>query len=55
MKNTKRELIHIRLDKNTHAKLKKCANKDHRNISNTVRMLIDEYITEKEKKLEGGL
>ncbi|AEI14836.1 CopG-like domain-containing protein DNA-binding protein [Flexistipes sinusarabici DSM 4947] len=55
MQTTKRELIHIRLDKKTHSKLKKYAKKDHRNISDTVRMLIDSYIIEKEKNLKGDL
>ncbi|MEC9493198.1 hypothetical protein [Flexistipes sp.] len=55
MQTTKRELIHIRLDKKTHSKLKKYAKKDHRNISDTVRMLIDSYIIEKEKILKGDL
>lgn len=48
MREKKREMIHIRLDSDVHKKLKSFAAKDHRSISDTIRMLIDKYISEKE-------
>ena len=50
MRAKKREMIHIRLDSDKHQLLKKYAAKDHRSISDTVRMLIDKWLEEKEIK-----
>lgn len=46
-----REQIHVMVDKDTLDMLKKCAEKDFRNVSDTVRMLIREYI---EKNVTGN-
>jgi uncharacterized protein (DUF1778 family) len=49
MRLKKREMIHIRLDSDKHKLLKKYADKDHRSISDTVRMLIDKWLEDKDK------
>jgi len=49
MRDKKREMIHIRLDSDKHQLLKKYAAKDHRSISDTIRMLIDKWLEEKSK------
>jgi len=48
MKPKKREMIHIRLDSDKHKLLKKYSEKNHRNVSDTVRMLIDQWIEQQE-------
>lgn len=48
MRAKKREMIHIRLDSDKHQLLKKYAAKDHRSISDTIRMLIDKWLEGKE-------
>jgi predicted DNA-binding protein len=50
MRKKQYESIHVRLDTETHKLLKQYSEKDHRNISDTVRMLIDKWLEEKGAK-----
>jgi hypothetical protein len=47
MRKKQYESIHVRLDTETHKLLKKYSEKEYRNISDTVRMLINEWLAEK--------
>ncbi|MGA1846224.1 hypothetical protein [Deferribacter abyssi] len=49
MKKKKYEEIHVRLDSEMYEKLKKYSKQEYRTISDTVRMLIDRWIKEKEQ------